>query len=275
MNFNFDMHRIGRTIAQLRHDHNMTQMQLADEMNVSFQAVSNWERGQSMPDISKLPELSELFGVTIDHLLGRSSALVEKAIQGKLEELPVITVEELASTAPLLPPRQIDTLTDSLLAQEHQPDLSALLPFLSTEKIDDLLRQQAMQDGNLTIYAPFASEDLVDEIALSRAAEGKSIVELAPFMSEDSIDHLVRQYESQGKSIVHLAPFAYEDTIDEIVQARNAVDKNFTKLLPFISEDCLNQLFLDRFRNGKSINHLLPFIDQNTIHQVYEATTKK
>ena len=64
MSFDFDMHRIGRTIAQLRREHNMTQMQLADEMNVSFQAVSNWERGQSMPDISKLPELAELFGVT-------------------------------------------------------------------------------------------------------------------------------------------------------------------------------------------------------------------
>ncbi len=45
--FNFDMHRIGQTIAQLRREHNMTQMQLADEMGVSFQAVSNWERGVS------------------------------------------------------------------------------------------------------------------------------------------------------------------------------------------------------------------------------------
>ena len=45
--FNFDMHRIGRTIAEMRHARNMTQMQLADEMGVSFQAVSNWERGVS------------------------------------------------------------------------------------------------------------------------------------------------------------------------------------------------------------------------------------
>lgn len=275
MKFDFDMQRIGRTIAQLRHSRNMTQMQLADEMNVSFQAVSNWERGQSMPDISKLPELSELFGVSIDRLLGRASALVEKAAQGKLEELPNIEMEELAGAAPLLPPRQIDALADGILTQENVPDMTALLPFLSTEKVDNLLRQQAVQDGNLTIYAPFASEDTVDEIALSRAAEGKSIVELAPFMSEDTIDHLVRRYESQGTSIAPLAPFAYEDTMDEIVWERNAVDKNFTELLPFISEDCLNRLFLERFRNGKSIHQLLPFIDQNTIHQLYEAANGK
>ena len=47
MTFSFDMHRIGQTIACLRRDHNMTQMALADAMGVSFQAVSNWERGES------------------------------------------------------------------------------------------------------------------------------------------------------------------------------------------------------------------------------------
>lgn len=45
--FNFDMRRIGQTIARMRRERNMTQMQLADEMGVSFQAVSNWERGVS------------------------------------------------------------------------------------------------------------------------------------------------------------------------------------------------------------------------------------
>jgi len=44
---NFDMHRIGQTIARLRREHNMTQMALADAMGVSFQAVSNWEGGDS------------------------------------------------------------------------------------------------------------------------------------------------------------------------------------------------------------------------------------
>ncbi len=45
---NFDMHRIGQTIARLRRERNMTQMALADAMGVSFQAVSNWERGVSL-----------------------------------------------------------------------------------------------------------------------------------------------------------------------------------------------------------------------------------
>ena len=64
----------------------MTQMELADEMNISFQAVSNWERGNSMPDISKLPELAELFGITVDELLGCKSELLESIVNENTED---------------------------------------------------------------------------------------------------------------------------------------------------------------------------------------------
>lgn len=68
----FDTNEIGRKISEFRKDSNMTQMELAERLNISFQAVSNWERGNSMPDISKLPELAELFGISIDELLGKN-----------------------------------------------------------------------------------------------------------------------------------------------------------------------------------------------------------
>lgn len=43
----FIMNSVGVKISELRKKHNMTQMELADKMNISFQAVSNWERGVS------------------------------------------------------------------------------------------------------------------------------------------------------------------------------------------------------------------------------------
>ena len=64
----FSMIEMGRRIGRLRKFNNMTQMELADLMGVSYQAVSCWERGVTMPDISKLPELAKIFGVKIDEL---------------------------------------------------------------------------------------------------------------------------------------------------------------------------------------------------------------
>ena len=82
----FNMENVGQRISEFRKEKNMTQMELADRMNISFQAVSNWERGISMPDISKLPELAEMFGVTIGELLGEHSELIEKAASEELDE---------------------------------------------------------------------------------------------------------------------------------------------------------------------------------------------
>ncbi len=60
----------GQTIKALRHSANMTQDNLAELLSISPQAVSRWETGAAMPDISLLPPLANLFNVTTDHLLG-------------------------------------------------------------------------------------------------------------------------------------------------------------------------------------------------------------
>ena len=82
----FEMGETGRKISAARKAKNMTQMELADQMGISFQAVSNWERGSSMPDISKLPELAEILGVSIDQLLGEEAPLVKAAADNRMEE---------------------------------------------------------------------------------------------------------------------------------------------------------------------------------------------
>ena len=60
---------IGKRIALLRKEKGMTQEDLANAMGVSPQAVSKWENDQTCPDISALPKLSKLLGVTVDELL--------------------------------------------------------------------------------------------------------------------------------------------------------------------------------------------------------------
>ncbi|MCD8342540.1 MAG: helix-turn-helix domain-containing protein [Clostridiales bacterium] len=60
---------IGKFIAVLRKANGMTQKGLAEKLNVSDKAVSRWERDESLPDLTLIPVIAELFGVTADELL--------------------------------------------------------------------------------------------------------------------------------------------------------------------------------------------------------------
>lgn len=61
--------QIGTVIKTLRKQHNMTQDELAEKLNVSSQAVSKWENGRNMPDIMLLLDIADCFDVTVDELL--------------------------------------------------------------------------------------------------------------------------------------------------------------------------------------------------------------
>ncbi len=63
-------YRINQTIAAHRREMGLTQEQLGVQLGVSGQAVSKWEKGESMPDILLLPDLADIFGITVDELLG-------------------------------------------------------------------------------------------------------------------------------------------------------------------------------------------------------------
>lgn len=60
---------IAANITQLRKDNDLTQAELAEKLNYSDKAVSKWERGESLPDITVLKTVADMFGVTVDYLL--------------------------------------------------------------------------------------------------------------------------------------------------------------------------------------------------------------
>lgn len=60
---------IGSFIAKCRKEKGLTQMQLAEKLNITNRAVSKWETGKSLPDISVMPELCEIFDITVNELL--------------------------------------------------------------------------------------------------------------------------------------------------------------------------------------------------------------
>lgn len=177
----FSTIKIGRKISELRKKNNMTQFELADRLEISFQAVSNWERGNSMPDISKLPELAEIFNVSIDEILGSKSRIIEEAADGRLEEYAKeneVNVKELAEAAPLLKPEQIEAVAeksgDNLL--DNLDSITELLPYLDEEYIDSLAKRIIKSGEELPgSLMPFLSEDTVYEMAKSYRGKGLDI----------------------------------------------------------------------------------------------------
>ena len=61
--------KIGQLIYRLRKEKRLTQLQLAEQLGVSDKAVSKWERGMGCPEVSLLPDLSNIFHVDLEKLL--------------------------------------------------------------------------------------------------------------------------------------------------------------------------------------------------------------
>lgn len=65
-----DLYKIfAKNVAQLRSERKMTQAQLAAKLNYSDKAISKWERGEALPDVTVVKQIADTFGVSVDYLL--------------------------------------------------------------------------------------------------------------------------------------------------------------------------------------------------------------
>lgn len=83
---------IGNRIAQKRRAAGLTQEAMAEKLGVSAQAVSKWENDQSCPDISLLPSIASLFGISIDELLTGETAVVSLVPREERKPLEQLTM---------------------------------------------------------------------------------------------------------------------------------------------------------------------------------------
>lgn len=84
--------QIGNNIKNLRRQRGMTQEELARRLNITAAAVSKWENMDSYPDISVLIPIAEVFGVTLDALMGYDLEREELEVTKKLKDYNHLTV---------------------------------------------------------------------------------------------------------------------------------------------------------------------------------------
>jgi transcriptional regulator with XRE-family HTH domain len=305
----FDVMEIGRRISRLRKEKDMTQPALADKMGVSFQAVSNWERGASMPDIGKLPELAEILGVSVDELLGggRGSELVTHVLDGSEEsfvEEADVTLEEAGEAAPVLKPKQVKRIVLAINEKREKKHgwkkaekddgvslsgLLAIAPFLDEETVDDLAMRLAPVTGiaKLAAIAPFVSEKTLDQLAERAVAENVPVGEIAsiaPFLSEKALDKLAER-ALDGKSrvgeLASIAPFLSEKTLGNIAQKvleNGGRIGELASIAPFLEEDQLDKIVKSALESGVSSGEmavLFPFLSQETLKELVKCALSK
>ena len=80
--------KIGRFISERRKEKGLTQMQLAEKLNITDRAVSKWETDVAVPELSKLVKMAEVFGISLDALvLGKEDEKKEAVEEPKVSEI--------------------------------------------------------------------------------------------------------------------------------------------------------------------------------------------
>lgn len=79
---------LSEKLYKLRKNSGLSQEQLAEQLNVSRQAISKWESGTAVPEREKLITISNYFGVSVDYLLKDDEEDKAKAIVSVMEEKP-------------------------------------------------------------------------------------------------------------------------------------------------------------------------------------------
>ncbi len=87
-----DQIKIGKFIADKRKEKKLTQQQLAEKLGVSDRAISNWENGKNMPDISLFPAISKELNITVNDLMS-GEKVDRKEYQEKFEENIIYTID--------------------------------------------------------------------------------------------------------------------------------------------------------------------------------------
>ncbi|MEY8391173.1 XRE family transcriptional regulator [Lachnospiraceae bacterium] len=90
-----NQNEIGRFIASCRKEKGLTQVQLAEQLNITNRAVSKWETGKSIPDVSIMIKLCDILGITVNELLSGERIAMED-YKAKAEENMLLLQEKKA-----------------------------------------------------------------------------------------------------------------------------------------------------------------------------------
>ena len=280
----FDTQKTGEIIAQHRRQKNLTQMELAEEMSVSFQAVSSWERGNTMPDISRLPQLCSILGISIDQLLGDNPYLPTVHQLLEPQQNNAIPAQHLIDLEPAIKPRDLSEMIHQNREDmffESFDQLLQLIPFLTQEDAEALVRAHRPLIASLddfAIIAPMLPAKLVLEIVDQLPMENvnsTTCLLLAPYIGPERMQRLLEQSPAvleSGQTVAQLAPFVARDYLHRILSQRqfSFSQEELFLLAPFVEQPLLQQMVEQSSDaqplSAKALAQFAPFLSPDFLH---------
>lgn len=164
-----DTMKIGGYIRRLRRSAGLTQKQLAEKLNVSFQAVSKWENGHALPDTGLLLDLCGVLNTTADKLLNGGSILVSERRSMHVED--VIAGFACMEKIGVYFGENSDFFTGMVEGINKKMDVD-LLPYLRSSKTREVLWAEVLIQGILSgrtvdmdeVRAEFTNQKMVAQI---------------------------------------------------------------------------------------------------------------
>ncbi len=155
--------QISQNIRKLRLNLNMTQEILADKLGVSTQAVSRWENAVTLPDITLLPMIANIFNVTIDAIFGNNKDDIQQKIDETYTKLSkskslqerIAVARELCAEYPMMrEPKFIlfdELVSPSSTSKEQKEGIKMGYELLATLRSDEYWRRDSLISGMIAI----------------------------------------------------------------------------------------------------------------------------
>ncbi|MGE7752877.1 helix-turn-helix domain-containing protein [Lysinibacillus fusiformis] len=310
-----NLEQVGAYISFLRKKKDWTQVELANLVGVSHQAVSKWERGESLPDIGVLILLSKVFEVSIDNLLLNS--IQESSERGVREDNELtfnfdmdnllellnntkIDVNDLLDISPLVKPSKLSEFILSMdISQIPLEKLIRFAPFIQQTVLEEKIKNynpNEITKDDLVLLAPFISKKvfliILNDMRMSKEL-GLEFVDLliealniAPYHMEEELTEIVSIYKDKisWDVLVSLAPFLEQNTLFDLISEKQnegdlPINKNiFIKLVPFITKEQVRKILFSDYIVFKEISEILmfiPFIDLETLKYLIDGLSTK
>jgi transcriptional regulator with XRE-family HTH domain len=272
----FDMIEIGKRLSRLRRNANLTQMEVAERLGISFQAVSYWERGKSLPDISNLVMIAELYHASIDEILDneRQSRAVHNFVSDK-------KVSDLLEIISIMKPEEIITaIENSKINVTEFEQIYDAAPYLDEEILSSLAikySDKVLYFSQICRIACYISRYALDVIALDNSDKVLSfsqVCEIACRMSKNSISRLSQENSKKVEAfsqICNIAVFIDLPSLCRLVADNENKVEQFSQICNiacFINKETVSRLAYlhsHKVESFSQIHNLACYLDNKAL----------